>query len=106
MKYTLSKFTVKEEKTRDAKRAIAELVAAVRENEPRTLYLVFREERKSAFFTLVSFENEAAWRRHAQSSYVNRFAKKLLPICEGKPVFLDVSQFASSRKQWLLEQHG
>ena len=104
MKYTLSKFTVKEEKLKEAKRVIAELVTAVREHEPRTLYLVFREDRKSTFFTLVSFENEAAWRRHAQSRYVDRFAKKLLPLCEGKPLFLDLSQFASSRKQWVLEQ--
>jgi len=104
MKYTLSKFTVKEEKLKEAKRVIAELVTAIREHEPRTLYLVFREDRKSTFFTLVSFENEAAWRRHAQSRHVDRFAKKLLPLCEGKPLFLDLSQFASSRKQWVLEQ--
>ena len=104
MKYTLSKVTVQEEKLKETKRAIAELVAAVREHEPRTLYLVFREDRKSTFFTLVSFENEAAWRRHAQSRYADRFAKKLLPLCEGKPLFLDLSQFASSRRQWVLEQ--
>ena len=104
MQYTLSRLTVKEEQLREAKRAIAELIAAVREHEPRTLYLVFREKRKSTFFALVSFENDAAWRSHAQSRHVDRFAKKLLPLCEGKPVFLDLSQFASSRKQWMLEQ--
>ena len=54
-------------------------------------------------FTLVSFESEAAWRRHAQSRYVDRFVKKLLPICEGKPLFLDLRLFASSRKQWVLQ---
>ena len=95
---------MKEEQLKEAKRAIADLVAAVRENEPRTLYLVFREKRKSTFFTLISFEDEAAWRHHAQSRYVDRFAKKLLPLCEGKPLFLDLNQFASSRKQWVLEQ--
>ena len=104
MKYTLSKFTVKQEKVKDVKRALAELVSEIRENEPRTLYLVFRDESKSTFFTLVSFENEAAWRRHAQSRYVGRFAKKLLPACDGRPLFLDLSHFAASRKQWVIEQ--
>ena len=99
MKYTLSRFTVKPEKIKEVKRALAE----TRRNEPRTLYLVFREESESTFFTLVSFENEAAWRRHAQSRYVDHFVKKLLPACEGKPLFLDLSLFASSRKQWLLD---
>ena len=103
MKYTLSKFTVKTEKTKEAKRALAELACDIRRNQRRTLYLVFREESKSTFFTLISFENEVAWRRHAQSRYVDRFVKKLLPICEGKPLFLDLRLFASSRKQWLLE---
>jgi len=107
MKYTLSRFTVRQESIKEVKRALAELVSEVRRNEPRTLYLVFREESKSTFFTLVSFENEAAWRRHAQSRYVDRFVKKLLPACEGKPLFLDLGLFASSKKQWILEQaHG
>jgi|SRR5881396_3421929 len=102
MKYTLAKFTVKQERLKEVKRALAELVSEIRRNEPRTLYLVFREERKSSFFTLFSFENEAAWRRHAQSRYVDRFVKKLLPACEGKPLFLDLRLAATSRKQWML----
>ena len=105
MKYTLSRFTVKQDAIKKAKRALAELVYEIRRNEPRTLYIVFREESKSTFFTLFSFENEAAWRRHAQSRYVDRFVKKLLPACEGKPLFLDLSLFASSRKQWVLEEN-
>ncbi len=103
MKYTLSRFTVKPEKIKEVKRALAELVHETHRSEPRTLYLVFREEGKSTFFTLVSFENDAAWRRHAQSRYVERFVKKLLPACEGKPLFVDLSCFASSRRQWVLD---
>lgn len=106
MKYSLSKFTVKQEKIKEVKRALAELVSEVRKNEPRTLYLVFREEGRSTFFSLVSFADEAAWRRHAQSRYVDRFAKKLLPLCDGRPVFVDLAQFAASRKQWVLDDAG
>ena len=103
MKYTLSRFTVKQDKMKNVKRALAELVYEIRRNESRTLYVVFREESKSTFFILFSFENEAAWRRHAQSRYVDRFVKKLLPVCEGKPLFVDLSFFASTRKQWVLD---
>ncbi|MEY2410190.1 MAG: hypothetical protein QOF48_2860 [Verrucomicrobiota bacterium] len=106
MNYTISSFTVKQEYVKPAKRALAELVAAVRENEPKTLYVVFREEGSPAFFTLMSFENEAAERRHAQSRYVAHFAKKLLPLCDGKPRFTELSFFAASRKQWALDKGG
>ena len=104
MKYTLSSFTVKQENVKPAKRALAELVAEIRQHEPRTLYLVFREDSSSTFFTLMAFEDEAAERRHAQSRYVSHFAKKLLPLCDGKPYFTELSYFAGSKKQWLLDR--
>lgn len=104
MKYTLSSFTVKQEYVKPAKRALAELVAEVRQKEPRTLYLVFREDASSTFFTLMAFEDEAAERRHAQSRYVSHFAKKLLPLCDGKPYFTELTYFAGSKKQWLLDR--
>jgi quinol monooxygenase YgiN len=104
MKYTLSSFTVKQENVKPAKRALAELVAEIRQNEPRTLYLGFREDGTSTFFTLMAFEDEAAERRHAQSRHVGHFAKKLLPLCDGKPYFTELSYFAGSKKQWLLDR--
>ena len=87
MKYTPSRFTVNPEKVRETKRALAQLVAAVREQEPKTLFLAFRAEVQNVFMLLMSFENEAAERRHAQSRHVSNFARKLLPLCEGKPLF-------------------
>lgn len=104
MKYTLSSFTVKQENVKPARRALAELVSEIRQNEPRTLYLVFREDGSSTFFTLMAFEDEAAERRHAQSRHVAHFAKKLLPLCDGKPYFTELSYFAGSKKQWLLHR--
>lgn len=104
MKYTLASFTVKQEQLRPAKRALAELVAAIRDQEPKTLYLVFREEGSATFFTVMCFENEAAERRHSQSKHVAQFARKLLPMCEGKPRFTEMSLFAGSRRQWTLER--
>jgi quinol monooxygenase YgiN len=104
MKYTMAKYTVKEERLKDVKRAIAEVVAEIRKREPRTLYLVFREESRPTFIHLMSFESEAARRKHAQSRYIDRFVKKVYPICEGKPVFAELTLFAGSRKQWVVEK--
>jgi quinol monooxygenase YgiN len=104
MKYTLSSFTVKQENVKPAKRALAELVSEIRQHEPRTLYLTFREEGSSTFFTLMAFEDDAAERRHAQSRHVAHFARKLLPLCDGKPYFTELSYFAGSKKQWLLDR--
>jgi len=104
MKYTLSSFTVKQENVKPAKRALSELVSEIRQHEPRTLYLVFREDGSSTFFTLMGFEDETAERRHAQSRHVAHFAKKLLPLCDGKPYFTELSYFAGSKKQWLLDR--
>jgi hypothetical protein len=52
----------------------------------------------------MAFEDEAAERRHAQSRHVAHFARKLLPLCEGKPYFTELSYFAGSKKQWLLDR--
>jgi len=104
MKYTLARYTVKQEKLKEVKKAIAEVVAEIRQHEPRTLYLVFREESKTTFIHLMSFENEAAERRHAQSRYIDRFVKKLYPNCLGKPVFNEFDLLGTTKKQWLLEK--
>src|SRR5262245_58795596 len=104
MKYTLSSFTVKQENVKPAKRALAELVSEIRQKEPRTLYLVFREDGTPTFFTLMAFEDDASERRHAQSRHVAHFAKKLLPLCDGKPYFTELTYFAGSKKQWLLDR--
>jgi quinol monooxygenase YgiN len=103
MNYMLCSFMVKPEKVKEVRRAVAEFVAEIRRNEPRTFYLVFREPHKCTFFALMSFENEAARRRHSQSRHLDRFVKKLLPGCEGKPRFTELRPFASSKKQWMLE---
>lgn len=103
MKYTLSSFTVRQEHLKQARRALAQLVAQVREHEPATLYLVFREEEQAAFFCLMAFEDEAAERRHAQSRHVEHFAKRILPLCEGKPRFTDLGFFAGSKQHWMID---
>lgn len=103
MKYTLSSFTVSEEHLKQAKRALAELVSAIRRHEPGTLFQVFRQEGEPSFFCLMAFADEAAERAHAQARYVARFARKILPWCEGKPHFTDLGFFAGSQQEWAFE---
>lgn len=104
MKFTMARYTVKPEKLKEVKKAIAEVTGEIRRHEPRTLYLVFREESATSFIHLMSFENEAAERKHSQSRYVDRFVKKLYPSCVGKPVFTEFDLLASTKKQWVLEK--
>jgi len=103
MQYTLAKYVVRQEKLRDVKRAIAEFIQEVGAQEPRTLYLVFRDESKTTFSHLMAFPDDAAQRRHAQARHTCRFVKKLYPHCVGKPEFNELTLFAASRKQWPLE---
>ena len=65
------------------KKALSEFIGEVRKHEPRTLYLIFREDGQHTFVHWMWFENEAAERRHSQSRYNDRFAKKLLEAGSG-----------------------
>jgi quinol monooxygenase YgiN len=103
MKYTMAKYTVKPEAVKAVRRAIAEFVAEVRKHEPRTLYFVFREEGQHTFVHWMSFENEAAERRHAQARYSKHFAHKLTPTFVSKPSFSEFRLLATTKKQWLRE---
>ena len=103
MKYTMAKYTVKPETVNAVKRAIAEFVDEVRKHEPRTLYVVLREEGQHTFVHWMWFENQAAERRHALARYSKRFAHKLSPTFVGKAAFSEFRLFATTKKQWLLE---
>ena len=103
MKYTLARFTVKPEHLQDTRLALAGLMAGVRQHQPRTLYTVFLTDMPGTFVALMGFENEAAEKRHSQSKYIAEFARKILPWCDGKPLFRELALFGSSLKQWLLE---
>ena len=102
MTYTMATYKVRPDKIKEVKKAIHEFVAEVRKHEPRTVYLAFREEGQHTFVHWMSFESEAAERRHSQSKYNNRFVKKLLPICVGKPALSEFRLLAASRKHWAL----
>lgn len=81
-----------------------EFIAAVREHEPKTLFLIFRAEDGNTFYHLMRFENEGARRKHNQSKYNAHFVKKLYPHCIGKPQFSELRLLESTKKQWQLSR--
>ena len=103
MKYTLARFTVKPQHIKCTRLALAELINEVRRHQPRTLYTLFCTDTPETFVALMRFENEAAEKRHSQSKYTAQFARKILPWCDGKPLFRELAMFGSTRKQWRLE---
>ena len=98
----MARYTVRPEKVKEVKRALAEFISEVRRHEPRTLYLVFREDGAHSFVHWMCFENDAAERRHSQSKYSQHLVRKLMEFCVGKPTFTDFDLFSSSRKHWPL----
>ena len=88
MKYSLSRFVVAPKDVKVAKRALNTLAAAIQKHDPGLAYLVFQEPNRPAFVTLVSFQDEDAYRRHAISRHSGAFARKMAAICENNPMFL------------------
>jgi len=98
MKYSLSRFSVDPKQIKSARVALTKLVASVQEKEPGLVYLVFQEPGRPVFFTLVSFEDEAAYRRHAQSQHVARFARSMSSFCDGRPTFVELEPTTGTRR--------
>ena len=102
MTCTMATYKVRPDKVKEVKKAVHEFISEGRKHEPRTLYLVFRKEDEHTFVHWMSFENEAAERRHSQSKYNDRFVRKLLANCVGKPALGEFRLLAASRKHWAL----
>ncbi len=102
MQYTVAEYTVRKDKLKTVKSALAKFVSQVRRHEPRTLYLVFGDDTQCAFVHVMAFEDDAAERQHSQSGYAETFARNVSPHCVGKPVFSQMHWSAASRQQWLL----
>jgi quinol monooxygenase YgiN len=97
MKYSLSRFSVGPNQTKAARRALEKLVTAIHKNDPEVVYLVFQEPEHPVFFTLVSFQDEENYRRHATSAHVAEFARAILPLCDGKPSFVGLDLVTAAR---------
>jgi quinol monooxygenase YgiN len=97
MNYSLSRFSVGPGQVKAARKALEKLVTAIHKNDPEVVYLVFQESDHPVFFTLVSFQDETIYRRHATSPHVAEFARTILPLCDGKPSFVGLDLVIASR---------
>lgn len=99
MKYSLSQFSVGLQHVKAARRALESLVAAVQKDDAGVVYLVFQEPGQPVFFALVSFQDEEQYRRHATSAHAARFARTILPMCEGKPSFVGLDLLGAAPRR-------
>jgi quinol monooxygenase YgiN len=91
--YVMIPFQVREESLDDAKKLIKELIANVRENEPKTLLYTSLQMKQdpTSFIHFIIFADDDAHMRHRSAEYVLKFVKQLYELCpkEPFPIFLD-----------------
>ena len=88
MKYSLSRFAVAPKDVKIARRALNRLAAAIQKHDPGLAYLVFQEPNRPSFVTLVSFQDEEAYRRHVTSRHAASFARRMAALCQSTPTFI------------------
>ncbi len=93
-----ARFQVRPESLEKCKRAIAEFVTYVNENEPQTrLYCSLHEqENHTSFLHYFIFEDEAARDLHRESAGVKRFTDVLYPELVGEVEFTTYQMFATT----------
>jgi quinol monooxygenase YgiN len=88
MKYSLSRFAVAPKDVKTAKRVLNHMAAAIQKHDPGLAYLVFQEPNLPTFVTLVSFQDEEAYRQHVASKHAAAFARKMAALCLRRPTIL------------------
>ncbi len=97
--YQLAHYQITPEGVEDVKKAIAEFVSYVEQNEPGTrLYAAWQQEGDPAKFThLFIFDDEQAHERHGQSGAVKKFESVYQPVLAAGPVnFVDYQLIADN----------
>jgi quinol monooxygenase YgiN len=92
------RYRVREEAIDEAREAIVEFVAAVREVEARTIsYHAYQfPDDPTRFAHTMTFEDEEGRSIHVDTPHVRRFVDRLYPLCEEQPAFEDIVTVASS----------
>lgn len=90
-------FKVREEHIEAAVAAIQEFIDAIVAHEPdTTIYHSYQDiDDPTLFFHLMRFTDPDAREYHVSSDHVKVFVDKLYPLCEERPVFVDVRTVAA-----------
>ena len=91
----IAKYRVKKESAEEAKKLIRKFVTRVKDKEPETIvYESFQLKNDVCeFLNYMKFANAAAREFHQNTDYVKKFAKKLYPLCEKNPEFIQLEGF-------------
>ena len=90
-------YRIKEDKLEEVEAVVTEFVAAVKENEPETLfYEAYRGVGDVSFFHLMTFEGAYAEEKHRATPHMEVFVQKLYPLCEEEPGFVDLELIGSN----------
>ena len=95
--HMMAVYQVKPDKVDEVRPAVNEFIAAVRENEPGTLfYESYKGKDDNSFFHLMTFENAVAEELHRQTPHMATFVQKLYPNCEEEPGFVELELVGSN----------
>jgi quinol monooxygenase YgiN len=98
--HMMALYRVRREKLDEVREAVADFVAAVKENEPGTLfYEAYQGVGDLSFFHVMTFEDEAAEENHRRTPHMEAFVKKLYPSCEEEPGFVNLDLIGSNVRQ-------
>jgi quinol monooxygenase YgiN len=93
----LALYRVKEGKLEEVREAVSDFVAAVRENEPDTLfYEAYQGKGDVSFFHLMTFDDSYSEEKHRQTSHMAEFVRRLYPNCEEEPGFVELELIGSN----------
>lgn len=87
----ITTYKVKSDKLEEVEQAIAEFVASIRENEPRTSYAAYRTDEENTYFHIMEFPDAQAEAYHQKAPHTMKFVEVLYPNCEVQPHFTELS---------------
>ena len=91
------RYTVEPGSVEKVKLAVAELVAAIKANEPGTvIYEAFLEHDGVSFVHMMIFKDEESAAAHRTAKHTDAFVESLYPNCTSLPVISDLTMVGST----------
>lgn len=99
MIHLMIEYRVKKDELEAVKKAVADFVDAVKDNETQTIHYISYQiaEDPLSFVHYMMFENEEAKQTHEKAEYTKEFADLLYPACEEEPVFTNLDMIKCNK---------
>ena len=95
--HMIALYQVKPGKVEDVRLAVTRFIAAVKEQEPGTLfYESYQGKDDLSFFHLMTFESPVAEELHRNTPHMAEFVRKLYPGCVEEPGFVELELIGSN----------